>query len=837
MARPMLSEPIGHVLASAAIVDLAKPINVKRLSRTRRSWQAEGWGFYRSLPEVRYPANYIGNALSRFTMRPGWRDPDSPTADPRVPDAKNRPAIIGAAEDTLAALEGPQGGPGEIQRRYGINMNISADGILLGEDGTEEATQWEFLSINEIMFAPDSRGEMAAYRNRFGDDDGQREENKLPRSVYTRRFWHSHPEFSEQADGPLESLAADCRRLMDLNDAISARLLSRLASAGLLFLPNSLSMPVMPNPDDPSAAEQDPVIASIITLMTQAIQTRGTAASVIPIILRGPDDLGEKIKHITLDRVIDEGEMRLRDELRQTITRGQDLPVEVQTELGGSNHWCVDEHTEALTPAGWVSHDRLLIGDQVLTLNPETGMSEWQPVLSLYRADVIEEPMRVMETQNHSSITTMGHRWLVDRRTTQGHIRHFVTSETLNSSCLIPTAAPCADLPHVAKWDDDLVELVAWFGTDGYLRGRSGQIHQSHTRNPERVGRIRSALIRMFGQASDLLRSDSPAWREYKQSNESAFGGPITVFRLNAALTEMLTRHAPDRRISEEFILDLTEGQLHLFTAIAEMADGRHHRQGKTDLWQKNGTATDAYALAAILTGRTVTRYADQGGEQVTINRAVNVRPIKAMQAAGRPTTAPYTGMVWCPTTANGTWMARRRGTCYFTGNSSWSITDSAVSNHLQPMANRYADGLTRVYLHPALLEQGFDPAEVRNVVVIADSSNVITRPNAAEDGRQLHDRIAISDRALRERAGAEEAEAPSDEEYVQNLGRQVHNPYLATYGKPIHDKIDWDKVAAVGASAGAPGVGGTPQSRRPADSSNPVGAPGSGTAGKGAKK
>jgi hypothetical protein len=29
-----------------------------------------------------------------------------------------------------------------------------------------------------------------------------------------------------------------------------------------------------------------------------------------------------------------------------------------------------------------------------------------------------------------------------------------------------------------------------------------------------------------------------------------------------------------------------------------------------------------------------------------------------------------HSGVIWCPTTANGTWFARRRGTTYFTGNS-----------------------------------------------------------------------------------------------------------------------------------------------------------------------
>ena len=87
MSRPMVSDPIGHVTASAQIVDLSKSVEVRRQRLARREWQRYVWGFYRTLPEVRYPANYIGNALSRFTMRPALLDPDSTTADPRVPES------------------------------------------------------------------------------------------------------------------------------------------------------------------------------------------------------------------------------------------------------------------------------------------------------------------------------------------------------------------------------------------------------------------------------------------------------------------------------------------------------------------------------------------------------------------------------------------------------------------------------------------------------------------------------------------------------------------------------------------------------------------------------
>lgn len=486
------------VVASAQTVDLTQPMEARRQRMARREWQSKVWPVYRVLPEIRYPANYIGNALSRYTMRPGWKDPDSPTADPTIPESTKRPPILGAAEDILAELEGPQGGIGEIQRRYGITMSVSGDGWLLGLDQMTGDTSWEFVSNNEIQFAQWGAGnDERAFRNATGDEDWRREENLLPTTgIFTHRFWNAHPEFSQQADSPLETLLADAQRLIDLNDAISARILSRLASAGILFLPSSLHMPIAPSGVDDGQAEKDSLLASIITLMTTAIQERGTAASVIPILLRGPDDLGEKIRHITLDDTITDTEMQLRAELRQNITHGQDLPVEVQTEIGGASHW------------------------------------------------------------------------------------------------------------------------------------------------------------------------------------------------------------------------------------------------------------------------------------------------------------------------------------------NTWAISDSTHSNHLQPKADSFADSLTRVFLRPALIDNGFDPAEVRSVVVIADGSNVVTRPNGAEDTRQLHDRATISDRVLRLAAGAEDADAPDEDEYVRILGRQAHDPYLATFGLPVAERIDWDKVGT-GKGEGAPGIGGLPTSRRPADSSRPAGAPG----------
>lgn len=163
-----------------------------------------------------------------------------------------------------------------------------------------------------------------------------------------------------------------------------------------------------------------------------------------------------------------------------------------------------------------------------------------------------------------------------------------------------------------------------------------------------------------------------------------------------------------------------------------------------------------------------------------------------------------------------------------------WGITDDAYQGHLLPKAQRWANNLSREYLWPGLRayrkeagkenDPAYSEAEIRRRVVIADGANVVTKPNVAEDRRQLHDRLVISDDALRASTGATDEDAPDDDEYVRQLGRRINNPYLAVWGLKVADKIDWEQVANTPNGQGAPGTGSIPPTRRPADSADPPG-------------
>lgn len=320
------------LVASASVVNLKDREAIQRIALARRRWQTDAWSFYDQLPEIHYPSNYIGSTLGRFNFVIGEIPEDNPVGKPVVLEPSKRGDEYKAAEDLLAALRGPTGGIGTMARLYGMNMTIAAEGWLTGKDANGE-TDWEFLSVREL--SPTENGEF------LRDDIGLGSSTAYPYVPdFARRFWRAHPARTGIADSALNALAGDCNRLIALNESITSRLLARLSQAGVLFLPNTITVAGATMPADGDGNPVDnPFWKRFLDTMERAVTERNGAAGAIPIIVQGPGADGQNIKHITLDRSIDRVEMELRGELRSNIATGLDLPPEVQKGLGNMNHW------------------------------------------------------------------------------------------------------------------------------------------------------------------------------------------------------------------------------------------------------------------------------------------------------------------------------------------------------------------------------------------------------------------------------------------------------------------------------------------------------------------
>lgn len=363
--------------------------------------------------------------------------------------------------------------------------------------------------------------------------------------------------------------------------------------------------------------------------------------------------------------------------------------------------YCVDEETEILTSAGWKRYDALRAGNFVLTLNHQTGESEWQPCQEVCIFPPQERDMVRVRMRGHSSLTTPNHRWPVQRYhlTEREWRRVWTTSKTQTVWDRVLRAAPRADCPTEAVYDDAFVELIAWFWTEGHAPtgNRFVTICQ---KNPKGVRRIRAALEKAFGapyeQSKYHRKSDEGCWIERVQNDDGK-----RSFRIAASHGQLFRDIVTDHVVSTEFLMSLTRQQLDLFIEVSLLADGNNAQSGQQVLGQKRREAAEQFQLACVLAGRSATmheRIFRRDGYRmwmVNVDKVDTVMPKKAAATAfgAAIETVTHGGIVWCPRTPNQSWMARREGTVYFTGNT----------------LNRYRD------------EIGEPPVEGGDVAIIVD--------------------------------------------------------------------------------------------------------------------
>lgn len=134
-------------------------------------------------------------------------------------------------------------------------------------------------------------------------------------------------------------------------------------------------------------------------------------------------------------------------------------------------------------------------------------------------------------------------------------------------------------------------------------------------------------------------------------------------------------------------------------------------------------------------------------------------------------------------------------GTGDVTHFTAWAIREDTFQAHIQPLIEMVVAALTKTYLaqflnklplsdlKKVLAEAGVDSVE--DIMVWYDASQLIIRPDKADKAAALHDRIVISDEALRRENGFTEEDAPDDEEYAKRVGLKVADPNMALTGKP----------------------------------------------------
>lgn len=312
-------------LTAAAQVVSSPSAGARRVMPKYSTWQDELWDYYESLGEFNIAVTWRSYMMSRVRLRAA-----------RVKPGSDEPEIVdsGLAADLVNDLFADTSSQAEMLGTISVHLDVPAECWLVGEvvtlPGGKPRNKWRVYSSDEIR----RRGK--GYEV-IADDSVVGDERWRPVSAnsYVTRVWKPHKRKRYLPYSQAYAARGAMRELELVNRHIMAQYLSRLASAGVVIFPDEITFPVRPEFQD----EPDPFMREWIEIAAESIKTPGSAAAMIPMPIRVPGELVDKVKHLDFTVKIDDKIIEKRDSARNRLAAQISVPAELLFQAADVNHW------------------------------------------------------------------------------------------------------------------------------------------------------------------------------------------------------------------------------------------------------------------------------------------------------------------------------------------------------------------------------------------------------------------------------------------------------------------------------------------------------------------
>jgi len=321
---------------------------------------------------------------------------------------------------------------------------------------------------------------------------------------------------------------------------------------------------------------------------------------------------------------------------------------------------------------GWITHEDLAPGDEILAYDPADDTARWEAVHSVHRFKVGGHLIR-WRSKQIDVLTTPDHSWWTVGRSGRSPYRprFCTTAEVLGHQLYVKIGggAP-ASFAEVATVDDDVVELAGWVFTEGWFvrwkdqRGRRpvrerscqrcGERPAVGRRGPPRCESCRSQKVQLQAERRAAQRASQPPPVPRPRAHysigfcQSQTANPHNVARIRDLVDRLVTAGhrisetqyrarynnsvirqwqfagtlgrtvrelLPDKRLTPAFIERLTAGQAQLLLDVLILADGHTDRHGHRQFIQKDSGQLDVVAMLCAMLGIRTSRLG-RGGDR-----------------------------------------------------------------------------------------------------------------------------------------------------------------------------------------------------------------------------
>jgi hypothetical protein len=321
--RALASSPAGSSVTAAVSRLSMDGASWRSYRFGDRAWQTDAWRLYDITGQLRFVANWIGNSVSRCVLYVAKANPDGSPGE-RVdtgPVAKLASGPLGTGDAKAEAL-----------RLLGIDLFVPGEAYVVAESGGAEdgGDLWWVVTSRQIK----RQGDTITVSRSPVHGGGTMEYREGIDLII--RVWTPHPADTSEPDSATRSAIPDLREMEALRKREFAELDSRLSGAGVFAIPESLELPH--GDDDPAGAAG--FSALLGRVMSRSLRDRSSAEAMVPIIITGPGEDIERIRHITLWSELSGQIGEMREGALRSLAQSLDIPPEVLIGLGSStNHW------------------------------------------------------------------------------------------------------------------------------------------------------------------------------------------------------------------------------------------------------------------------------------------------------------------------------------------------------------------------------------------------------------------------------------------------------------------------------------------------------------------
>lgn len=303
--------------AAGGVISGGSPASVDSIMRRTEDWQMRVLAYQDSVPEVAHAGTFVENTSGKVQFV-----------------ATGDPANAQAITDQLKYF--PTG-------RTARNLFLVGE-VIVGYkyDQQKQKTIWQSWGKRDYKYKGDSKPlEVRSAGNSW---------TTLGPEWKWFRIWRPDPSEMYAAYSSHKAMLDVLEALYVHQLADTAIATSRLAGAGILYIPNDEFVDV-PDLDggEPEPGSQAHFEMRLRDAMSDSLRNRNAQDAIVPLMMFGSAEYADSIKHTLMERRDDAEAFANRMEAyRKRYGAGIELPEEVITGMGKTNHWAgwkVDQNT------------------------------------------------------------------------------------------------------------------------------------------------------------------------------------------------------------------------------------------------------------------------------------------------------------------------------------------------------------------------------------------------------------------------------------------------------------------------------------------------------------